>query len=78
MPYFEMDISPSDYLDCCHKSEIDELIKQLKIKGHLSDDTKKFTLNEREHYDASIKISKSYHKLSNEDCDIIKKISYKL
>ena len=88
MPYFyqdveaEIDISVDDFLSECRPNEIKELIQALVEDGHLTADSipskQKFSINEQEHRDACSKIMGGYHSLSNEDCEVIKKIANKL
>lgn len=85
MAYIDIDID--DFLSSCSSWEIKPLIKALIEDGHISkeqveainDDVGyKPSFVEQEHIDACKKILTSYHRLSNEDTDLIKKISEKL
>lgn len=88
MPYFyqdveaEIDISVDDFLSECNSNEIKELINTLVEDGHISPENiptkQKFSIGEQEHRESCVKIMNGYHTLSNEDCELIKKIANKL
>lgn len=83
MAYFDVDID--DFLSSCSSWEIKSLVKALIEDGHISSkqveeesENYRASFVEQEHIDACKKIMNSYHRLSNEDTDLIKKISEKL
>lgn len=88
MPYFyqdveaEIDISVDDFLSECRPNEIKELIQALVEDGHITPESipskERYSIGEQEHRDACSKIMSRYHTLSNEDCEMIKKIAKKL
>ena len=84
MPDFYVDdlnISPSDFVDACSKKEINELIFLLIEDGYIDNEsisTNNVTYDDELYGKALIKLSKSRHRLTNEEEEIIKKIADKL
>lgn len=84
MPQIDIDID--DFLSSCSSWEIKFLIDSLVEDGHIlpsqlekrSEMGYKASMVEQDHIDACKKIMSSYHRLSNEDTDLIRKISEKL
>lgn len=87
MPDFStyIDIDPSEYLDACSQNEIDEIIDELIVEGHLSrfngkvvQNKEKNSILDLEWDEVLTKIRNSKHLLSNEDEIIIINIANKL
>jgi hypothetical protein len=84
MPDFYVDdlnISPSDFVDACSKKEINELIEILIEDGYIDNEsisTNNVTYDDELYGKVLIKLSKSRHRLTNEEEEIIKKIADKL
>lgn len=84
MPDFYVDnveIEPSEYIDACTKSEIEELIECLVEDGHLPndilskmDDSKGASKLEIEFGDKLSKLSRKFYILQREDEEILEKI----
>jgi hypothetical protein len=81
MAYIDVDID--EFLNSCSSWDIKELIKALVEDGHIPEEQVKETkirasFVEQEHIDACKKLMDAYHRLSNEDTDLIKKLSEKV
>lgn len=85
MPEFEtyVDVDVYDFVSSCSKREIKELIDALVEDGHLNasliiDETSKNpTLMEIEHIETCSKLASVYHRMTTEECDVLKQISSK-
>ena len=76
----DINIEVEEFLQEFDDLEIKDIIKFLIRKGHLNDFdiSKSSSILEQEHKNFCKKISKSYYRLSNNDCQVIKDISNKL
>jgi hypothetical protein len=77
----DLNISPSDFVDACSKKEINELIEILIEDGYIDNEsisTNNVTYDDELYGKVLIKLSKSRHRLTNEEEEIIKKIADKL
>lgn len=81
MPEFEtyIDIDPSEYIDSCSKTELDELIDLLTEEGHITRNSKKSPENKNlmdlEWDEIIEKLSSNRLMLTQEEEDSIRKIS---
>lgn len=81
MPH--VNLSVDDFLSACYSSDIEELMEALIEDGHLKEYQKipklnKTSYSEEEFIKACNKISESYFRLSNQDCDLILGLAKKL
>jgi hypothetical protein len=85
MPEFEtyVDVDVYEFVSACRKPEIKELIDALIEDGHINassiitETSKNATLMEIEHAETCSKLSSVYHRMTTEECDMLKTIASK-
>lgn len=70
MPYLNVDVDVREFLEACYSKDIEELIEQLRVDGHISKGFDDSDLN-----DDLIKISQSELQLSLDEINTIKAIA---
>lgn len=74
----EIDVTVDDFLSACSPKEIKELITALVEDGHISNSfivNDKMSLMESDHRKYCETIANRYHSMTNDECEIIKKIA---
>ena len=85
MPEFNtyVDVDVYEFISECGKREIKELIDALVEDGHLNassiitETSKNPTLMEIEHAETCSKLASVYHRMTTEECDVLKTIASK-
>ena len=85
MPEFStnVDVDVYEFISECSKREIKELIECLVENGHINESSmitetsKNPTLMEIEHIETCSKLASVYHRMTTEECDVLKQISSK-
>jgi hypothetical protein len=76
----EIDIEADEFLSYCSGREIERVIKWLSKNGHITGlhIGGRISNLEQEHIDYCNKLASSFHRLTNEECETLHKISNRL